>query len=241
MQSEAEFFKTYCRNWRNYHREHGRAVSIISAVRYYIPWRASLQPGRSPLADRVPWVVYSASKVIGPLAKAGTKVFEYGMGGSTLFFLDAGCMVVSVDHDYQWSEKLQGAVGQSARWTSRFVAPKLDDDKAADLACKSEWPGFEHADFAEYVNSIRDYPEEFFDIVLVDGRARPSALKTAAPRVRRGGVLILDNAERSHYQETIRDLQKSGWRTARYFGPGPYVRARFWDTLLLRAPSNVPS
>lgn len=169
-------------------------------------------------------------------ATPGAKVFEYGMGGSTLFFLDNGCRVTSVDHDAQWSEKLRSTIGVHERWTSFLAPPEEISSVENNVRCVSEWPGYEGHDFSQYVHTINRYSDAEFDVVLVDGRARPAALETAAPKVRRGGLLILDNAERQHYQGTVDKLLSRGWHGERFRGPGPYVKSRFWDTLVMRAP-----
>jgi predicted O-methyltransferase YrrM len=54
-------------------------------------------------------------------------------------------------------------------------------------------------DFALYVKQIDEFPDEYFDIILIDGRARPSCIKRSVSKVKPGGLLILDNSEREYY------------------------------------------
>lgn len=53
--------------------------------------------------------------------------------------------------------------------------------------------------FKAYASAIDAYPDGHFDVVMVDGRARTSCLVHALPKLRKGGLSILDNAEREHY------------------------------------------
>jgi hypothetical protein len=53
--------------------------------------------------------------------------------------------------------------------------------------------------FKSYACYIDKFEDGYFDIVLIDGRARPSCLKHAVSKVKKGGLLILDNAERKYY------------------------------------------
>ncbi len=97
-------------------------------------------------------------------------------------------------------------------WTIELITPSVAEDAAnaedaADPArYRSVAPYSEYLDFQNYVTQIDAFPDSTFDIVLVDGRARPACLIHALPKVRRGGLLILDNAERPHYQQAIRQV-----------------------------------
>jgi predicted O-methyltransferase YrrM len=53
--------------------------------------------------------------------------------------------------------------------------------------------------FSEYVQVIDNFPDSSFDVVFVDGRARASCVRHGIPKVRVGGYLVLDNADRSYY------------------------------------------
>ena len=53
--------------------------------------------------------------------------------------------------------------------------------------------------FERYVKTIDDYPDESYDLVVVDGRARASCVQRAISKIRPGGYLLLDNSERTGY------------------------------------------
>lgn len=58
----------------------------------------------------LPWVTDGAidflDTFISERRKMGftTKVFEFGSGNSTLYFLSKGCFVTSVEHDANWAK-----------------------------------------------------------------------------------------------------------------------------------------
>lgn len=62
---------------------------------------------------------------------------------------------------------------------------------------------YANASFEEYVKSIEEYPDESFDLVLVDGRHRSFCIPHAIPKVRPGGYLMLDNSDRRGYRDAI--------------------------------------
>ena len=236
IKNEINYLRLYFLNRKNYSNNFGRAVPFLHTSVWYFPWRSSLKAGRSPVADRVPWVVFGAKEYISRSIKQGSKVFEYGMGGSTLFFLDSGCTVISVEHNSEWGDKLSSTIGKNSNWTGIVVPPSKTLADTSSIRYSSKFPGYENFDFREYVEVIQNYNDKSLDLVMVDGRARSAAIQLAASKVIPGGLIVLDNAERPRYAEAINFLFTQGWKLTRCFGPGPYVAHEFWDTLLLEKP-----
>lgn len=48
------------------------------------------------------------------------------------------------------------------------------------------------------------FPNEYFDLILIDGRVRMNCLKNATPKLKVGGVLIFDNSDRYELSELER-------------------------------------
>ena len=74
-----------------------------------------------------------------------------------------------------------------------------------------------------YVHIAHKYPDQFFDFALVDGRLRHLCIKVVIPKLRVGGMLILDNAERHVPCDAV----------GTYFERGHYTRepSEAWDEL----------
>src|SRR4051812_48669180 len=71
----------------------------------YSKWRDSNHDKkRSPLKDGVPWVNYASLRFISRLLKPEMIGFEYGCGGSSVFFSKRVKHLTSVDHEPQWFE-----------------------------------------------------------------------------------------------------------------------------------------
>lgn len=235
---EVRYARAYFRNRAHYERQHGRKIPWDHTCRWYAAWRRSLGSGRSPVMDRVPWIVYGAEAYISGFLKPTSRVFEYGMGGSTLFFLDAGCTVISVEHDAAWGHKLSDLIQYNGRWTNFVVPPRAYSPHAtAANTYSSMFPGYESSDFRNYVEVILSEPDESLDVVMIDGRARSAACALAAAKVIPGGRIVLDNAERPRYDKAVKDLVARGWSPTRFSGAGPYVANECWDTLILQKPS----
>jgi hypothetical protein len=205
-------------------------------------WRASLAVGRSPIDDAWPWFTFGAIRRTRHLLRPGFRVFEFGAGGSTLCFLGRESSVVTVDHDRQWIDRVAAVVRQKgyANWkplvqppvASAVAAYAAPEDPDGYVSSGTEYRGLS---FEAYAASIDDYDDETFDLVVVDGRARPSCGKHARPKVKPGGYLILDNSERATYSWIHDDLANRAWEAEHFYGPGPYNRG-FWQTSIYRRP-----
>src|SRR5262249_53790620 len=123
-----------------------------------------------------------------------------------------------------------------------FVNPQLQDpgrklDPALPEDFSSNYEGFENKDFSSYVKTIDGFPNESFDLVVVDGRARPSCAMHAIEKVKSGKYILFDNAERKHYGPIQDLLTRSGWKRRAFYGPHSYV-VEFSCTAFWQKPSN---
>ena len=230
------FVRTVSHAWRyaSLYRGYGLATGVFVPVsvlgRDLEPWCDSFQPERSPVSDRVPWITFGARRHPEQTLAAGARVFEYGAGGSTLFFLDRGCTVTTVDHDAAWLDRVRAQVRPEAPWTFHHVPPCPAHDDDRDY--RSWFPRYRGPSFREYVHVLDDYPPGTFDVVMVDGRARGPCLAVASRLIAADGLRILDNSERPRYAASIAAVERDGWRAAHFHGPGPYVIKEFWNTTL---------
>jgi len=180
----------------------GPSPKIIRRARYLIPWALSL--GSSALQRRTPWLVYSARDRIRPFLRHGTRVFEYGSGGSTLWFADLGCEVVSIEHDGPWRQRVLDRLGPDQRGrVSLLLVPPRQADLLPPAPFVSTEPSFRGMSFQDYVSAIEKYPAGHFDVVLIDGRARPDCLWPSWERTRPGGLLVLDDSDRERYRAAM--------------------------------------
>lgn len=58
-----------------------------------------------------------------------------------------------------------------------------------------------------YNKVIDNFVDNYFDLILVDGRDRVKCIESSIPKLKSGGWLVLDNSEREYYQRGI-DLMK---------------------------------
>ncbi len=189
--------------------------------------------------DNVPWLPYLATKYIGGLNLRS--VFEWGSGGSTLFFASLGVdTLVSVEHDSEW----YGKVAEEFRaigipFIHRLLIPyevgEIGPDKANPMHYKSGSTELGPVNFKRYASIIDHYDK--FDLILIDGMARASCLYHAISHVKPGGCIVLDNVgDRPYYLAQTDYLfgnYESGWERIVFSGYGPILDYQ-WSTLILK-------
>ena len=178
--------------------------------KHFSRWLRSLRKDYL-LKLKQPWLVFDAIDYLSSLPLKGKRVFEYGSGGSTLFWLSNGAKCVSIEHNQKWYELMHPHFEGIDRIDYRLVLPEPSENKETlDIADPymyfSDDVMFSECNFRKYVCQIDPFPDNIFDIVLVDGRARPSCIKHASKKVRIGGLIILDNSDREYYLRMTANL-----------------------------------
>lgn len=150
----------------------------------------------------VPWWTYEAIGKVEAFLKArgNARVFEYGSGASTAWLAKRAQRVTSVEHDGQWLELLRPRLAGFGHVTVELAAPDSPTDP--DTSFHSHKAGYRGRSFRSYVETIRrcDGP---FDLIVIDGRARPACLTEAAGHLAPGGMIVFDNSHRGHYQAAL--------------------------------------
>ncbi len=181
----------------------------------------------------VPWIPFLAIEFLEAILKPDMKVFEWGSGGSTVFFAQRVSRIVSIEHDREWYGKVGGSLGAVGNAECHLIEPEygtIAECKSDVLAYFSDSvPG---TNFKAYASAIDDYAP--FDVVVIDGRARPSCVMHAHRKVRAGGFLLLDNSDRSYYERSVREFLGT-WERATFLGSGPHTTSR-WQATFYKAP-----
>jgi hypothetical protein len=214
---------------------------------YYPQWKQSLQPENTSVSDESAWINFKALAFLTSYLKPEHKVFEFGGGGSTLFFCKRAGEVVTVENDPEWFEILKKQVETKqypAKWSGSMIVgkPVVHDpnrriDNPADF--KSNHPGQADLNYQEYAQSIKRFPAEYFDMVLVDGRVRPACIQESLTHIKIGGYLVVDNMEREYYWTAFREVFKEGFEYDNDWKyPLPYHHG-FVKTVVFKKIANV--
>jgi hypothetical protein len=144
-----------------------------------------------------PWLV---GKAVPDIAKhvQGAHVYEYGAGMSTLWFSGRAASVISVESNGEWAKRIN-----------------------AELAARGKPPVILLTDPESYARYIAS-TDGLFDIIVVDGINRRRCVEESVPKLRKGGLLVLDNTD-TQIDLVPAALASGAFEVKRYCGYAPGV------------------
>jgi Methyltransferase domain len=149
----------------------------------------------------VPWWTYRAIDVVDTwLATRASpaRVFEFGTGASTVWLAQRSGELHSVEHDAGFASSFEPWLQGFANVTLHVETPVFSSSPQT----ASHVDAWSRHDFTSYVSTI-DVVGGEFDLVVIDGRARPACLDKAVPRLAPGGMIVFDNSRRRRYRAAI--------------------------------------
>jgi hypothetical protein len=234
--------------------EHHAAINetVYHFARGYLNrmgWFASLDGTPRDQAGYVPYITYPALRQLARLVRPEFRVFEYGCGGSSLWWSARVREVISVEHDAGWAERVSAAGPAHLQVITRErgapLAPKRRALLKRFLASAPELPlshddghnvmhGLITEDFAAYATEIEAHGPEDFDVIVIDGMARCFAAWLAPRHLKPDGFLVFDNADRWHYNHAYRFLREAGFTRLDFYGPGPVNKIEWCTSIFTR-------
>ncbi len=187
----------------------GELVRHPQELPYAWRWLQSMLPGHTPLGDRVPWITFRAMDWLDAYLKPEMTVFEYGAGGSTLWFANRVARVVSVEHDAGFFDVVRSMLQEQGLANCSLELHEQAPCNERSRPFASFQPKYTGMCFESYVKAIDRFPDGHFDLVLVDGRARLACVERAARKVKAGGALVLDNTDRPAYARAYEIMSKA--------------------------------
>jgi len=234
--------KTYLKEIVKLKYEYPNYFDIVNLVNSFPRWQKSLNSKSSPLQEEQPWITFSAIDFLERNITKDMVVYEYGVGGSTLFFVKRVKQLISVEHDNQWFDLVEENIKKKGymNWKGYLIKPDTfvnhpNVDPSDPDSYTSEDQEFEGKIFKSYAMSIESYPNDYFDLVLIDGRARPSWFKHSLKKIKKNGYLCWDNTERSYYMNAMTLAPLSDFKVFHFPGPTPYTgcftKTSIWQRL----------
>ncbi|MCZ7554711.1 MAG: hypothetical protein M5U05_19405 [Anaerolineales bacterium] len=190
------------------------------SISYTKRWLGGVIRRSNAFEDGIPWFNFFAIDWLTSYVDTSMRVFEWGSGGSTLYWAGRVHHVVSIEHDHSWLSRVAAAL-QERHFRNvdlRYVPSEESGSVSSsdvEASCATLVPDV----FREYSAQINTYPDEWFDIIVVDGRDRLRCLRNAASKVRQGGLIILDNSD--WYEQGLAWFDPTGWEMQHFRGPGP--------------------
>lgn len=181
----------------------------------------------------IPWMTPAAIDILQTLLTKNMSGFEFGSGRSTLFIAPRVKELVSLEHDQQWFAHIEAELKKKKLGNVHYVhiLPANDASKTIGYP-KNNYenyvmPATPATCYTAYYSYIDQYPDASFDFIIVDGRARVECAQHAIPKLKPGGMLILDNAERVRYRAIHEQLKE--WK--KVFTTSGITDTVFWFKL----------
>lgn len=169
------------------------------------------------LSQPIPWYTYSAIEFIEDKIKSDFNVFEYGSGHSTLWWANKVQEIVSIESNKNWYNYLKSSL--------------INRENISLYLCEEA---------QDYIQKINEFPPQYFDVIIVDGEHRPECAKEAYLRLKDNGFIILDDSDRTYYDEILYFLDQEGFFRIDFVGMTPSLVYKnstsilFKDTNLLK-------
>ena len=139
---------------------------------------------KAPVDWRLPWIAFRAIDLLERFVRPGCRVLEWGCGGSTLYFADRGCHVLSIEHEPEWASIVH-----------RKLTP--DQRERVEIQIHDAPTNIEAYRTSTYVSSPLG---QLFDLVLVDGFTdyhgahRNLCFETAERVIGANALILLDDS-----------------------------------------------
>lgn len=169
---------------------------------------------------RLPWLSPQANHLLKHYLRPSQIGLEFGSGRSTIWLAKHLSHLTSFEHNPIWYEKVKHWLEEGRLKNVDYLLKSREQDK------EPEGIG------SEYINTISLFSNNSFDFILVDGVYRAECANRVIPKLKNGGILVIDNANlylpcQSHSPHSR--TQESGPSSARW---DEFLQAvRGWETI----------
>jgi len=168
----------------------------------------------------IPWYTYPAIEYLSQFDYREKKVFEFGTGYSSMYWVARAQKVISVEDKKEWYNKFLLEF-QTVNWQMRFC-----DEK----------DGYENTIFAD---------GEKYDVIIIDGKRRDECAKTAVEALADGGIIILDDSDRintsSVYKGAVDNLRAANLLQVDFYGFCPMNNYTKTTSIFFSRNFNFPT
>lgn len=153
------------------------------------------------------------------------RVFEFGSGISSIWYAERIEEYTVVEHDQSWYNQVTSMLNDK-KLTNVKVLFTPTDESGANFNWEKEWPYYsilKHApdnpEYRHYISQIDQFPDKYFDCIIIDGRERLGCLVHSMSKLAEDGMIIFDDSAMDKFQEMYDILD--GWHYKSFrFGLG---------------------
>lgn len=152
-------------------------TSRLLAYRWYELWHPD-----------EPWIAQGAIRFLERALDVSGEGLEWGSGRSTVWFASRLKRLTSVEHNEAWYQEVSKGLVSSGVTNARLLHVPLDHPEQAETVAQ-------YAPLPRYVAVAQEFPDESLEFALVDGHYRQACVAAVLPKIRPGGLLVIDNSD----------------------------------------------
>jgi hypothetical protein len=167
---------------------------------------------KAPIDLQLPWISFAAIGFLNNWLKESMEIFEWGAGGSTLFFASRTKNVLSIESDVTWYKDVRQALATSGYNNVDLRLLPLSNE--ADVFDRSAY--------------LRAIKEKKWDLVMVDGvlgygsggdfgSYRRRCFQLAEEHILSGGIIVVDDIWM--FPELLRHAKAHAYQEFQSVGP----------------------
>tara|TARA_B100002019_G_C21259675_1_gene595969 strand:- start:1736 stop:2497 length:762 start_codon:yes stop_codon:yes gene_type:complete len=163
----------------------------------------------------IPWLTFPCIDFLENRSLSNKSVLEFGGGQSTIYFSNKVRKVITFEEDEKWAEYINSyALPNSKLYYVPYTAAGsfVDSEIISTI-------GRKQINFIEETLE-RDFPNEKFNIIIVDGLIREAVIQICEKYLDENGAIICDDAGGYSFQK---DMNDSGLNRVDFYGHSPGV------------------
>jgi hypothetical protein len=149
---------------------------------------------KQPLDRGLPWIAFGAMRRLEELLRPNMDVFEYGTGGSSVFFAERCRSLVCVEDSADWAMRVRDRL-KDAR-NVNIISQPTDPIRFTQEGTPFDREDFSASDYVHAIDGLRP------DVVMIDGtddwrlspHRRAICFRHVEPMIKPGAVIVVDDA-----------------------------------------------
>lgn len=166
------------------------------------------------LNPTTPWTTQASIKIFENTFDKSMIGFEYGSGRSSIFIAQKIKHLISVEHNESWYFQIKRTLNElNLNNVDYHFIPRKEESKSSEVySFYTDYnltkDSFEvMTSYHDYFSFIKKFPNDHFDFIMIDGRARIECALNAIPKLKKDGMFVLDNSDRERYKPIFKVLE----------------------------------
>jgi len=187
-----------------------------------ISWINSFYKGLSvdENSNFIPWYCYEAINFLTNNLPKNISIFEFGCGSSTLFYLQKGCNIISLETNKIWFDLVIKLINQQIK--SDFKIIHQDNFyKNQNIEIYLMEDGLTNDKYENFCQDISLKKQILFDYIVIDSLKRYLSCKNSLQVLKPFGTIILDDSQRKNYHKIFELMKEKNFMVKNFTSISP--------------------